>query len=278
MSLIVFSRMMSMIYYMFAVSYLYCRLLAPRKNIPHIFWVCCLMMIADPVVVFIDYEKTMYFHWICIMLPLIFLFRDSVYKRIICYITIYFTMMFCELMGFLLSCSILSLASGKIQVPNDLDGPQSLVALVCIIFAGTLVLRFLTPSLKKILLYVENSSVFLIGAPILFCTILHPPMEINQQPPYVAIPAYLFCYLFLYLGFQRIHSMEMLRQQREHQKTLMEKQLSYSRELEKEYQELRKWNHDIANHFLALSFLLESEKYQECETYITRLLEESHSE
>ena len=44
-------------------------------------------------------------------------------------------------------------------------------------------------------------------------------------------------------------------------------QLEFSKELEKECMELRKWNHDIENHLLSLSYLMDMKQYQTAQEY-----------
>ena len=43
--------------------------------------------------------------------------------------------------------------------------------------------------------------------------------------------------------------------------------LSFSKELEKECMELRKWNHDIENHLLSLSYLMDMKQYRTAQEY-----------
>ena len=38
--------------------------------------------------------------------------------------------------------------------------------------------------------------------------------------------------------------------------------------METEYQNLRKWNHDIENHLLSMNYLMQSEKYEEADRYL----------
>ena len=38
--------------------------------------------------------------------------------------------------------------------------------------------------------------------------------------------------------------------------------------LELEYQDLRKWNHDIENHLLSMNYLMKPEKYNEARQYL----------
>lgn len=69
---------------------------------------------------------------------------------------------------------------------------------------------------------------------------------------------------------------EIERLQREKQSLIIEKQLAFSKDLEKEYRELRKWSHDIDNHILALSYLMQKEKYEDCINYIEHIKENAH--
>lgn len=41
--------------------------------------------------------------------------------------------------------------------------------------------------------------------------------------------------------------------------------------MEEEYQKLRKWNHDIENHLLSLSYLLDMKKYKDALAYCKKL-------
>ena len=55
---------------------------------------------------------------------------------------------------------------------------------------------------------------------------------------------------------------------------LLETQLTSYKETEEQYMSIRHWNHDIANHLMALSHLLESSQYEEAKEYIKHITEE----
>ncbi|WP_373218536.1 hypothetical protein [Ruminococcus sp. 5_1_39BFAA] len=50
---------------------------------------------------------------------------------------------------------------------------------------------------------------------------------------------------------------------------LAKAQLESSKKMEQEYRKLRKWNHDIENHLLSLSYLMDMKKYEEAAAYYT---------
>ena len=55
---------------------------------------------------------------------------------------------------------------------------------------------------------------------------------------------------------------------REKQVSLKKEQLELMNSLELEYQDLRKWNHDIENHLLSMNYLMKTEKYNEARQYL----------
>lgn len=88
---------------------------------------------------------------------------------------------------------------------------------------------------------------------------------------------YILMYIPLSWGIREFHLQELQKSQKEQQYQLMQQQLSCAQELEKEYQEIRKWNHDISNHFISLSYFMESGKYEEAKEYLSRLIQQAES-
>lgn len=92
--------------------------------------------------------------------------------------------------------------------------------------------------------------------------------------------AQFFLYLLLYLVFlpyffhtiAQIHRHEKESIIYEEKLKILKQQLSYIQELETEYQELRKWNHDIENHLQALSYLIDMRQFEEAEKYYQRII------
>ena len=78
-------------------------------------------------------------------------------------------------------------------------------------------------------------------------------------------------------GIHVIQTQEEAAVSRQHQLQLMKEQLSLSREMEKGYQALRKWNHDVENHLLSLSYLMDMEKYEQAASYCRSINTENTS-
>lgn len=69
-------------------------------------------------------------------------------------------------------------------------------------------------------------------------------------------------------GIRNLYIQEKNRILLEKQVSLKKEQLELMNSLELEYQDLRKWNHDIENHLLSMNYLMKTEKYNEARQYL----------
>lgn len=69
-------------------------------------------------------------------------------------------------------------------------------------------------------------------------------------------------------GIRNLYLQEKNRILREKQVSLKKEQLELMNSLELEYQDLRKWNHDIENHLLSMNYLMKTKKYSEARQYL----------
>lgn len=69
-------------------------------------------------------------------------------------------------------------------------------------------------------------------------------------------------------GIRNLYIQEKNRILREKQVSLKKEQLELMNSLELEYQDMRKWNHDIENHLLSMNYLMKTEKYNEARQYL----------
>lgn len=110
--------------------------------------------------------------------------------------------------------------------------------------------------------------------PVYFSILFDAP--IVDSHPCLLLAIYIVLYLFSYLpahwGITTLykHSKEYYLAQK--QTLLAQQQLAYSIELEKQFNEIKKWDHDISNHLLTLSILFEEGLFAEAEDYIAPLL------
>ena len=73
-------------------------------------------------------------------------------------------------------------------------------------------------------------------------------------------------------GLHNIRIQEQERTFHEKQILLLKEQLTFFDDIETEYQNLRKWNHDIENHMLSLNYLMKAGKYEEADKYLHNIL------
>lgn len=69
-------------------------------------------------------------------------------------------------------------------------------------------------------------------------------------------------------GIRNLYIQEKNRILREKQVSLKKEQLELMNSLELEYQDMRKWNHDIENHLLSMNYLMKTKKYNEARQYL----------
>lgn len=83
-----------------------------------------------------------------------------------------------------------------------------------------------------------------------------------------------FCLWLQISSLSELEKQEKKNKQLKLQRVRLEQRKIYFQKVEKQYQEIRKWNHDIANHLLALSWLMEQDEPEKAVQYIDSLLVE----
>lgn len=156
---------------------------------------------------------------------------------------------------------------------NSITSPVDLIIMCCIMLtAGTLMFKMLadlTGTFTKFYSIVPLAQIFF---PFYwFCIILS--MCCNYQ---IKFNSYFLVILVLSVpvipvflrGIRNIQIQEKNRILREKQIELLKEQLEFFNNMETEYQNLRKWNHDIENHLLSMNYLMQNGKYKEADRYL----------
>lgn len=73
----------------------------------------------------------------------------------------------------------------------------------------------------------------------------------------------------------RLEAEQLKFSQTTHKMELLKKQLELSNEIKNEYVRIRKWNHDIENHLLSLSYLIDMQKTEDAKNYCATILKEN---
>lgn len=99
----------------------------------------------------------------------------------------------------------------------------------------------------------------------------------NSLPTYIyLIPALISSFLIFRLFRHGIHLLKDSEKENaieQHRLLTVQQEIDHLHSLDQEYQKLYVWNHDMANHFLALSLLSEQEKYDQALSYMKQLQE-----
>ena len=99
----------------------------------------------------------------------------------------------------------------------------------------------------------------------------------NSLPTYIyLIPALISSFLIFRLFRHGIHLLKDSEKENaieQHRLLTVQQEIDHLHSLDQEYQKLYVWNHDMANHLLALSLLSEQEKYDQALSYMKQLRE-----
>lgn len=272
---------LTLVYYSISIPYIYCNFLTAKKNIKYPFTICFFIILPNAFLILMRPDLSSFTILISMVLSL-FVFNDPWLRRISGLIIAYCIQLMGEFIGTDLTHIILYFITGK--MPNckliDAVNPSHFMLAVClIIIVGILMLCVLIPLMRKGFRYLQTSTIALLGLPLILTMIIHNilSIQLNLEQFRVYLPISciicLGCYIPLAIGLRNMRHQALIRNNNINQRILIEKQLDYSQQLEDEYTKLRKWNHDIDNHFVALSYLLGSHQYEECMTYLEALLD-----
>lgn len=99
----------------------------------------------------------------------------------------------------------------------------------------------------------------------------------NNLPTYIyLIPALISSFLIFKLFLHGIHLLTLSEKENaieQHRLDNIQQEINHLHSLDKEYKKLYVWNHDMANHLLALSLLSEQKKYDQALAYMKQLQE-----
>ena len=223
-----------------------------------------------------------------LFLEIVFIFYcGTVSRKLACYFIYAISLTLVEI----LACNILVLIRPLwAEVPiafNEIYFVTDTADILCVSLAdiciGVLCFQKESALLKRCFSYLHLKTFLQLLYPV-YLPIIAQQVIINltkyQLFPALAAAYWILC-LISYPVFRRgihvIQAQEEASASRHHQLQLMKEQLSLSREMEKEYQALRKWNHDVENHLLSLSYLMDMKKYEQTASYCRSINTESFS-
>ena len=275
---------LTLLYYAFLISYTLCRLLTPKKCFRHP-GISCFLLMASAIPAIWLYDTLISISIpLCLFLCLL-VFEGQWKVRIASATIAYLILVLVETLAINLSSALISLITGKLVIINreTQSVPYRIFTYLCLIVTGLLLMNFFVSIIKQHFLMARPKILILLGLPLFLINMSPYPLFLFRDSPYynavivLLILFYLLMYIPLSAGFQQLHDQELHRRQKEQQYKLMQRQLSFSQEIEKEYQEIRKWNHDISNHFISITYYMENQKYEEAKKYLEKLIERAET-
>ena len=278
-------------YICWSASYFFCSVLKPRRFLNHpILTVFLLLMVSVPAVMLLKTQNVTIgtISIQLLFLGIVFIFYcGTVSRKLACYFIYAISLTLVEI----LACNILVLIRPLwAEVPiafNEIYFVTDTADILCVSLAdiciGVLCFQKESALLKRCFSYLHLKTfpqlLYPVYLPIIAQQVIISLTEYSLFPALAA--AYWILCLISYPVFRKgIHVIQMQEEAaifRQHQLQLMKEQLSLSREMEKEYQALRKWNHDVENHLLSLSYLMDMEKYEQAASYCRSINTENTS-
>lgn len=275
---------LTLLYYSFLISYALCTLLTPKKQFRHPRSLCFFLMALNLPIIWL-YDIV-----ISISIPLcvffcILIFTEPWRIRIASATISYLVLVLVEGFAVNISSVLLTLITGDlVMISKETQSvPFRLFTYLCLAMTGLLFMKFIVSVIKQHFIMSRPRVLISLGLPLLLVNLSPYPLFLFKDSRYYFAVVFLLicCYTLMYIplswGIREFRHQELQKSQREQQYQLMQQQLSCAQELEKEYQEIRKWNHDISNHFISLSYFMESGKYEEAKEYLSRLIQQAES-
>ncbi|WP_373212772.1 hypothetical protein [Ruminococcus sp. 5_1_39BFAA] len=276
----VLSYVPMLIYMAWAVSYYFSYLLKPKRFVKSPRRDCFLVIL--PLLLLSMYLRKWDFNvgtalvQMSILLVALVMFRDRLRLRLVSYVVFMVVLISVEVYATTLFLVIKQLTVRSGQAATALSEVRSiydLILLTCLdIGIGSFLYYKATPLLAHLLLSVKSWTIFQLVLPLYMPFIMQ--FFIYQRARWglggvVYFSAFLICYPAFLRGIKSVKNQERERVLKEKSIQLAKTQLEASMKMETEYRKLRKWNHDIENHLLALSYLMDMKKYEEAADYYT---------
>lgn len=270
----------------FGTSNFYVQVLTPRKGLSHPQKICFLLLFfLTAGTVFVFFNSTVISSiWFLtsLALPAFVLFQNKVLTKIfMCFLAL-LSCSFAEMTAFALLLAINLFFPEKDLIPAHIflsgDVFLSFITFAIISFAYTLLLFVISKALKSLLAYLRPRTGILLAFPFFIAIINVGALTNieNHKDLFIYTPALIislaFALVILAKGLRELQKQELLALQTKKQKKKAEYQLLYYQKMGEEFISLRKWKHDMSNHIVAITFLLENENYGDAKKYLEELL------
>lgn len=271
-------------YYAISITYMHSRILTPRMSPRKTFYSSLFLIFA--VISLHIFHHYASFAGILILtgtiLSNLLFFKDSLFKKATCFIMVYITQLLFEAISYLLTGLAHYLYTGRAYSSNAFYSEPEWTAYVMFLFIFLCAIVFIPPLTqfyRKWIYHRLTGVLILISLPVIIpvcTTFLNDFALVNTYPVLVLcfyILVYILSYIPAYFGLRKLYRQAQEYYLAQNEYALIEQQMAFSNEIEAQFKEIRKWNHDLNNHLISLSFLFEKERYCEAEEYLKSLLD-----
>ena len=216
------------------------------------------------------------------------LFKGSAKQKLLSYFIFLFLSILAEILSINIYIQIYNLFIHRnkytaINVYSLCSFHEKIIIELLIFTLSYLFYKNVVSLLKECINYLKLSLLLLITFPVflpLIATeVIHYATFINRFTP---VFLYIICCFISILLF--IHALNLFKKEQTnfnrnlHKIELLKKQLEISEKTKQEYIRIRKWNHDIENHLLSLSYLTDMKKTEEAEKYCISVLQNTSNQ
>lgn len=283
--------MISTILSLFAADYFYCTILTKRSFIKNMKAVLCIFNLIF-VVLYLAMQSFAFSKSLLgisfLLFPCILFFEDDLSHRVCAFFSALSVMIVSEMLVssiFLIANTFFPKLSWSPSTMVERGNIITLIAFVLLLFSLQLFFSYkLAQTLKDYFIFLRPSLLLKTGCSIIFLLLSQNMFAAcdDSQSVLFYTPVYFTLIIFSLLLFN--NALKRLSAESEHiasiqiRKQYAEQQLRYLQENTQKYQHIRRWNHDISNHLLSLSYLINSDKTSEAMQYIDFLLTEHTKE
>lgn len=266
----------------------YCRILTPRDRIKHPMIVNFSLQAAVLIIYgsIYGFTPTSGFSILVnglLLVCCILFFQGELLLRLCAFFIVCFILTLTEIAAAAPFMAINLFFPEKNLLPKMLiqDGPIGLAALMFLLDLLLLIFVFgkLGGLLENCFLFLRPSLLLRLGGPLAVLLFLQ-----NGLYAFAAVKDYLLysllywaavavCLLVLNSALKKLENQESYNIQLKMHEKLIALQLEHFQKAASEYQAMRKWNHDISNHLLSLSYLIKQEQTDEAVKYIDSLFD-----
>lgn len=243
--------------------------------------ICCFVFL------FID-NKVIYalVSMLSFLFLVLFFYKNNLYSRLNGYFMIFFIMVFTETAICIILYFIIKMFSENRQISFTMIQHPS--AGLAIVISGTaLILDFFSfrkigVCVKKYQHHLASPWMLKTGSAVLGLLVmlnLFGGVENKVLFRWYSVLFWLATLVITYFFRSSLKDFEAAHQemgQMKLKKKQINRQLEYYDSMDREYQRIRKWNHDLSNHLLSLAYLIEQDKIPEARQYMGSLLEFYH--